>query len=453
MAASPTPTTGSSAAATRFRWVVIALLFAIVVINYIDRAAISYAIDPISKELSLTDSQKGLILGAFGVGYMFTTFIGGVLTDRFGPRLILTVAVILWALTSALTAVASSFFLLLGLRALLGLSEGPMFPGLTGAVANWLSPRERARALGLSLAAVPFALAIGGPVVSGILSFTDWRTMYWILAAASLVWFPLWYLTFRNRPEESAHVNKAELAHIRQKQVDQVADGRGTGDVVPARSDNATRTTWKRLFTNRTLLANYWAFFVFGYFLFFFMTWLPGFLEQKFSIAVGSVGWFSFVPWAVAGVVLLLLGNLSDRLLEKTHSLRISRSWLIIITQLIAAVVILPVAFTSSLWIALALISVALAASMGANAVYYAINVDIAPDRSATALGLMDFFFAIAGFAAPAVTGWVVGSSGSFARAFIILAALAASSVVLTFLFHRPDRDAIDHPYPDRGAA
>ena len=448
MAASPPSPSRSSADATRYRWVVIALLFAIVVINYIDRAAISYAIDPISKELSLTDSQKGLILGAFGVGYMFTTFVGGILTDRFGPRLILTVAVILWAATSALTAVASSFFLLLALRALLGLSEGPMFPGLTGAVAHWLSPRERARALGFSLAAVPFALAIGGPLVSGILSFTDWRTLYWILGAASLVWFPLWYLLFRNRPEASSRVNKAELAHIRHKPVDQVEDSRGTGDVVPAQSDNATETTWKRLFTNRTLLANYWAFFVFGYFLFFFMTWLPGFLEQKFSIAVGSVGWFSFVPWAVAGVVLLLLGNVSDRLLEKTHSLRISRSWLIIVTQLIAAVVILPVAFTSSLWIALTLISVALAASMGANSVYYAINVDIAPDRSATSLGLMDFFFAVAGFAAPAITGWVVGSSGSFARAFIILAALAGSSVVLTFLFHRPDRDAIDHPFP-----
>ncbi|EBA08634.1 MFS transporter [Sagittula stellata] len=444
----PLPTR-SDAPISHYRWVVVALLFAIVVINYIDRSAISYAIDPISKELSLTASQKGLILGAFGVGYMFTTFIGGVLTDRFGPRIILTVAVILWAVSSALTAVASSFFLLLALRALLGLAEGPMFPGLTGAVAHWLSPKERAKALGYSLAAVPLALAIGGPIVSGILSLTDWRSLYWILAVGSLVWFPLWFWMFRNRPEDSAHVNEAELAQIRHKDIEVIDTGRGTGEVVPARSDNATATTWKRLFTNPTLLANYWAFFVFGYFLFFFMTWLPGFLEQKFSVSVANVGWFSFVPWAVAGVVLLLLGNLSDGLLEKTQSLRISRSWFIIVTQLIAAVVIVPVAFTSTLWVALALITVALASSMGANAVYYAINVDIAPDRSATALGLMDLFFAVSGFAAPAITGWVVGSSGSFTRAFFILAALAGSSVVLTFLFHRPDRDAIDHPYPD----
>ena len=245
-------------------------------------------------------------------------------------------------------------------------------------------------------------------------------------------------------------MNDAELTHIRRKASEDSNTDRGNGTVVPAQSDNATETSWKRLFTNGTLLSNYWAFFVFGYFLFFFMTWLPGYLEQKFAISVANVGWFSFVPWAIAGVILLFLGNLSDRLLEKTHSLRISRSWQIIITQLIAAVVILPVAFTSTLWVALALISVAVAASMGANAVYYAVNVDVAPDRSATALGIMDFFFAVSGFAAPAITGWVVGSSGSFERAFLILAGLAISSVVLTFLFHRPDRDAIDHPYPER---
>ncbi len=193
-------TGGARAAMTHYRWVVVFFLFAITIINYIDRAAISYAIDPISRELSLTNQQRGLILGAFGIGYMFTTFIGGVLVDRFGARIVLAGSVLLWALSSALTAVAGSFFLLLALRALLGLSEGPMFPGMTGAVAVWLSPRERARALAYSLAAVPFALAIGGPVVSGILSFTDWRTLYWILAAGSLVWFPVWWVIYATGP-------------------------------------------------------------------------------------------------------------------------------------------------------------------------------------------------------------------------------------------------------------
>jgi ACS family hexuronate transporter-like MFS transporter len=84
---------------------------------------------------------------------------------------------------------------------------------------------------------------------------------------------------------------------------------------------------------------------------------------------------------------------------------------------------------------------VAVAASMGTAAVYYAINVDIAPQRAATALGIMNFAFAIAGFLAPAVTGWVLDLRGSFADGFLLMTALALSSVLVVLLFHHPDRD------------
>ncbi|MEN3791226.1 MFS transporter [Fulvimarina sp. MAC3] len=152
-----------------------------------------------------------------------------------------------------------------------------------------------------------------------------------------------------------------------------------------------------------------WAFFVFGYFLFFFMSWLPGYLEQTFKLSITSVGWFSVAPWLAAATILLFLSNLSDRLLRRTGKLRIARSYLIAATQALAALVILPVAFTDNLTLALILISIAVASSMGANAAFYAVNIDVARDRSATALGIMDFGFAISGFLAPALTGWIVG--------------------------------------------
>ncbi len=77
---------------------------------------------------------------------------------------------------------------------------------------------------------------------------------------------------------------------------------------------------------------------------------------------------------------------------------------------------------------------------MSANATFYAINVDVARERTGTALGVMDTFFAIAGFIAPVMTGWVVNSTGSFVNAFWLLAILALSSVVVVVLFHHPER-------------
>lgn len=440
--------TPQSAHPTRYRWMVVALLFAIIVINYIDRSAISYAIGPMARDLGLDDSQRGLVLGAFGIGYALTTFIGGILVDRFGARIVLAVSVALWVVSIGGTGLVQGFALVLLARAALGLAEGPVFPGMTGAISNWLSPRERGLAMGSSLAAVPVSLAIGAPIVSSLVAWLDWRATFYTLAAISFVWLPLWWFLFHDQPEQSGFVNAAELQQI-QSSGEQTDDSAGTthDNHVPAPADGATSTSWRRLLTNPTLLANYWAFFVFGYFLFFFMTWLPGYLEKVFDLSVSAIGWFSVVPWAAAAVVLFGLGHLSDWLFKRTHRLRNARTYLIAGTQAIAAIAIVPVGFSSNLTLSLVLITIALAASMGANSAYYAINVDVAPDRAATALGIMDFGFAIAGFLAPAITGWVVGTQGSFTDAFFLLGALALSSVVLTLILHRPDDHAIDHPY------
>jgi nitrate/nitrite transporter NarK len=121
--------------------------------------------------------------------------------------------------------------------------------------------------------------------------------------------------------------------------------------------------------------------------------------------------------------------------------MRIARSWLIAGSQLVAALAVVPVALTDNLTVAVAGITVAVAASMGANAAYFAVNVDIVPQRAATALGLMDLAFAIAGFLAPVITGWVLNLRGSFADGFLLMTALALSSVIVVLLFHHPDRD------------
>ena len=129
--------------------------------------------------------------------------------------------------------------------------------------------------------------------------------------------------------------------------------------------------------------------------------------------------------------MLWLLGRWSDHLLKTTGRLRIARSYLIAGSQFVAALAVVPVALTHDLTVAIAGITVAVAASMGANAAYYAVNVDIVPTRAATALGIMDFAFAISGFLAPAITGWVLNLRGSFVDGFLLMTVLALSSVLV----------------------
>lgn len=421
---------------TRYRWFIIFLLFAISAVNYIDRAAISYAIPLMQRELGLSPADTGIILGAFGLGYGVTTLIGGFAVDRYGARVVLTVAALLWSLSIGATALANGFAILYAARVLLGVSEGPNFPALTGAVSHWLSPHERATALGNALLAVPLALAIGGPIVTELLGWLDWRATFAALFMLSVGWVPVWYFLFRDNPADSRFVNTAELAHIRTSEPS-----------ISGAAPRAAVKSWpepgalKALLTNKTLLANYWAYFVYGYFLFFFMTWLPSYLERGYGLDLHTAGLFTVLPWLVAAVLLCLVGRWSDHLLKTTGRLRVARSYLIAGSQFISALAVIPVALTNNLAVATAGITVAVAAAMSANAASYAVNVDIAPLRAATALGIMNFAFAVAGFLAPTLTGWMLTLRGSFVDGFLLMTALALSSVLVVLLFHHPDRD------------
>jgi MFS family permease len=419
-----------------FRWIVIALLFYITVTNYIDRSAIAYAIGDIKAEIGLVPAEIGLILGAFGLGYAVTTFLGGIAVDRWGARAVMLVAAVLWTASIGMTGFAGGFLTLYIARTVLGVAEGPNFPALTGAVSQWLAPHERAIALGNTLVAVPIALAIGAPVTTQLLHTFGWRGMFFALTVLSAIWVPLWLIFFRDDPAQSRFVDDAELKHIR-------------GGVTALRDRTAGHvrrgfTDWRLLLANRTLLANYWAFFVFGYFLFFFMTWLPNYLAQTYQMNIREVGLFAILPWTCAAVLLVALGYLSDYLLVRIGRLRIARSLLIGGSQLLAAIAVIPIGLTHNLTVAVVCITAAVAFSMSANAAYYAVNVDIVPERAATALGIMDTAFAISGFLAPAITGWVVGAFGSFRYAFLLMACLALSSVLVVLFFHRPDEDRTD---------
>jgi len=423
--------------ASRFRWVVIGLLFFITVVNYIDRSAISYAVDDIAGVFDLSARSVGLILGAFGIGYLVTTFLGGIWTDRYGARKTLFLASLLWSLAIGATGLATGFAMLFAARIALGVAEGPNFPVMNRVVADWLSRNERAIALSNALVAVPLALAIGAPVVTFLILYVGWRGMFLVLTGLGLLWVPVWWFWFRDFPEHSPNVNEGELEKIRGGTRRHRADE----STIHARRRNV-RGLWKFLLTNPTLLANNWAFFVFGYYLFFFMTWMPSWLSRTYGMDLKSIGMFSILPWLFAAVLLLVTGRISDALLRKTGRLRAARSHPIWVSQLLAALSIVPVLFTHSEFLALLFVSLAVGFGMSANAAFYAVNADVAPARSGTALGVMDAFFAIAGFAAPAVTGWLVGATGHFTAAFWLMAALSLSSVVVVFLCHHPDRSA-----------
>ncbi len=108
------------------RWTIVFLLALVYMINYIDRVALSITVTMIEKDLSINPEQFGLIFGSFFFGYAMFNFIGGLATDKFGPKLVMGLAVTLWSVFCGLTAFATGFWSMMNLRVLFGMAEGPI---------------------------------------------------------------------------------------------------------------------------------------------------------------------------------------------------------------------------------------------------------------------------------------------------------------------------------------
>ena len=411
---------------TSFRWIVMTFAFFSTIINYLDRSALSYAITPLESTFGLSNTDFGIIASAFGIGYLVMTVGGGVLVDYFGARKIWSVFGMLWSIACAFIGLATGFIWIFTFRALLGLAEGPGFPAMTRVAADWLPFKERGRALALGLAAVPFASVLGAPFISHLIAAVGWRVMFIILGALGILWSIAWYIIFRDQPSQSRYVSRKELNYIEENHL---------------KKFNKQKTTWRFLLTNRTLLVNNYAFFSFGYLLFFAITWLPGYLEQTYHLHIKTVGWFLVAPWLTGTIFILIGGAISDWLWHKTKCIRISRTHIIWIGQMLSAFCFIPALLSDSIFVSILFISLGVGFGLMPNAAFYALNADLAFDRAATSLGVMDCAFALAGILAPMLTGWLATNTGSFSAPILLMVILTLTSSLAVFLFQQPDRD------------
>jgi sugar phosphate permease len=329
----------------------------------------------------------------------------------------------------ALFGLATGFWTFFLLRILLGVAEGPAFPALNRGVANWLPIQQRARALALGLSAVPFASVIGAPLISHLILTIGWRYMFIILGVIGFIWALVWYKFFNDQPQHSPYVLTSELDKITAEKK------------YPA---TRPKTPWKKLLLNPALLTNHYAFFSFGYLLFFSITWLPAYFEQTYDLKLKAIAFFLIAPWLLGTILILMGGLLSDWLFKKTGKIRIARSHLIWICQLISALCFIPVIVFHSLSISLIFISLAIGIGLMPNAAFYALNIDLVPDHAATSLGITDCAFAIAGILAPLSTGLLTHFTNNYTAAISLLIAFTYSSALGIILFQHPDKKRKD---------
>jgi len=409
---------------THYRWVIAGLIFFITLVNFIDRSAISFVIGQLKAEFHFTDTQFGMILSAFGLGYCLLTAFGGWLVDQWGTRIVWPLAAISWSLCVGLLGFATGFWGFVGLRFFLGVTEGPHFPAMTRSVSDWLPPQERARALSIGLVAIPLSSVAGAPITSYLVADFGWRSMFFAISAIGMIWAVVWYMFFTDKPQDCKYVSEAERKLI--------GGAKGTQGKSPI--------DWRFLLTHPALMANNAAYFAFGYMLFFATLWLPGYFLSQHGLNLKSVGWYLTIPWLIGALFLKAGGIISDSLYKKTGSSRIARSHVIWSSQLLAAICFVLLGFTSSLSGSLILLSLGLGFGLMPQPAFFSVNIDVAKERAGSSQGITSSCLSLAGIIAPVLTGWLIDLTGSYQGAFLLLGGITGLSVISVILFHHPDR-------------
>lgn len=390
----------------RVRGKVLLLLCMLYFVTYVDRVNIATAAPFIKSELGLSNTQLGLTLSAFALPYAFFQIFGGMIGDRFGPRIVLGIVGVVWAVSTAATGFAVGLVSLFAARLALGFGEGASFPTATHAMAKWMPPDQRGLAQGVTHAAARLGNAITPLVAGALIALYGWRLSFWVFAAVSFLWVVAWVWSFTDSPADHPKMTQAELDELPQDQ----------------QTEQHTPTPWGPLL--RRILPVTLVDFCYGWTLWVFLTWLPSFFKGSYGLDLKDFAMFSTLV-LLAGVVGDTMGGVvSDALLRRTGKPKIARRATLVVGLMGSFLFVLPTLVTHRLLLDATFLALSFFFLELTNAVLWAIPMDIAPQHAGTAGGLMNTGFGVAGILSPLVFGMLLDATGSWQVPFAVSAAL-----------------------------
>lgn len=414
MATTSTPEVAAAAERVgRYRWVIVAMLFAATAINYIDRQMIGVLKPTLQGEFGWSESDFANIIFWFQLAYAIGYIGFGKVVDVVGARLGYAVAIVVWTVSHMAHGLANGITSFAMARFGLGIGEAGNFPAGIKAVTEWFPQRERAYAIGLFNAGANVG-AIITPLLVPLLVLTfDWRVAFYITGVFGIVWLIGWWLIYRH-PAQHSRVSAAELAYIQQDPADPV-----------------TPLAWGQVTTHKET----WAYALGKFFIdpiwWFFLFWLPGYLFDRYDMDLRTFGLPLAAIYLISDVGSIAGGWLSSRLIAKGRTPNFARKF----TMFICACCVLPIFFAqeiSSVWGAVAVIGLATAAHQAFSANLYAIPSDMFPRGAVgSVVGIGGTVGAVGGMGMALFTGYILDATGNN---YSVLFAIAGSAYFLALL-------------------
>jgi ACS family hexuronate transporter-like MFS transporter len=396
-----------------FRWVICALLLFGVTKNYMDRQVLGVLKTTLQHDLGWNEIDYSNLVFVFQAAYAAGMVLVGRLIDRVGTRVGYALAMAFWSLASIGHAIAGSLSSFAVARFSLGFWEAGVFPASIKCVAEWFPKKERALATGIFNAGTNAGAIVTPLVVPWITMHWGWRWAFVATGALGFVWLAFWLLLYR-RPQEHPRVSKAELEYICSDPIEPME-----------------KTKWATLLTHRQT----WAF-VLGKFMtdpiwWFYLFWVPDFLQRKHGLALTQIGLPIVVIYLISDVGSVVGGWISSFLIGRGMSANAARKT----TMLLCAFGVTPIVFAyriESLWGAVLLIGLAAAAHQGFSANLFTLPSDMFPVRAiASIVGIGGMAGAIGGMLIAKVVGYALQWTGSYMIPFLIAGSAYLLAVAL----------------------
>jgi ACS family hexuronate transporter-like MFS transporter len=399
------PDVGARAPAAKvgwYRWRICALLLLATTINYVDRQVLGVLAPHLQGEIGWNEIEYGYIVTAFQAAYAIGLVTAGAIIDRLGTRIGYALAISVWgiaAMSHSLVATVLGFAMA---RFALGLGEAGNFPAAIKTVAEWFPRRERAFATGIFNSGSNIG-AIVAPLVVPIIAVTwGWRAAFLFTGVLSAAWLVTWLSTYRT-PERHPSLSAEELAYIRSDP-----------------EEPTVRIPWKQLLRHRQTWAFAVAKFMTDPIWWFFLFWLPKFLNAEYGLTLTQLGLPLVAIFIMADVGSIGGGWLAGWFIRRGFSVNRGRKG----AMLICALAVVPIIFAhqaNNLWLAVGLIGLATAGHQGWSANVFTLTSDMFPRRAvASVVGIGGFAGAVGGMMISTVTGFLLETTGSYLPVFLM---------------------------------
>jgi MFS transporter, ACS family, D-galactonate transporter len=404
---------------TRKRFVVLAVLFGCVWINYMNRTNISIAGTTMREDLGIDMIKMGLIFSAFSWTYGWLQIPGGILVDVFRTRPFYAFIMFFWSCATVLQGFATSLFGVIGLRLSLGVFQAPSYPAHNKMVTRWFPDKERATAIATYTSAQFLVLALMPPVFVILMNAVSWRGLFIVTGIVSILGSFVMYLVYRD-PKDHKTVNQAELDYI------ESGGGLINDGVKAASGPDNNKFNWADLaeaFKHRKLWGVYLGQFCLGSLFVFFLTWFPTYLKETRGLTLASTGNWVMVPPLGAFCGVLLSGYLSDLLIKRGVSPGTSRKVPVLCGMVLGSAII-GANFTDSTAMVILFMTIALFGN-GLASIAWVFISSIAPIRCMGLVGgVFNFIGNLAGISLPIIIGFLA-RDGNYEPGLIYIAVVS----------------------------